>query len=793
MSLAVHNLAVHGVVQLSDADVLERFVVREAELAALMTHLHEPDPPRHALVVGPRGMGKSLLLRRVAIAVAQDPALAARWLPLGMGEELYLVSSAGELWLAALGRLAEVLGDDRLADQRRALAAERDPARLAPLALGLLLETARQQGRQLVLLVENLQMLLGEQLAPEDGWALRQVLQTEPGLLLMASAVTTLGDDEVEDAEDPFYGFFHRIDLRPLDDAEVGTLWHALTGVEPAPARAVAVRILTGGNPRLITVLARFSRNPDLSGLRQDLELLIDEYTPYFKTNIEALPAVERRVLMTLADIWAPATSAEVAEQARLDVSKVSSLLGRLMRRGVVQTYDEDGGRRRYELTERLYNLYHLLRGPGDDGRVRALVDILVHLYEPGLLGRDIWPPIVRNESPLDLAIATRLHRHLDDAGAWDDLDAAAIEGSLATFQALLAQQQATLGENHPETLLTRQQVAYCVARHDPHEGLRLYRDVLRDQERVLGPEHRDTLASRYQVAYYTGETGDAVGALALYRRVAADRERVLGPDHRLTLLSRHQVAYYLGRTGDAAGALALFREVAADSARALGPDHRDTLISRHNLAHYLGRAGDAVGALALFRGVVTDMERALGPEHLATLNSRHWVAYRMGQTGDWVGALALFGEIAADMERAYGPDHRYTLTSRHQVAYSLGETGDGAGALALYREVAADCARALGPDDRDTLSSRHQVAYYTDRTGDAAGALALEEDVLRRAEATLPPEDKLLAAARWLRTKLSFEARNRPLPREYRDLGLTPRPPAPGPRRRRSGPRRGS
>ena len=71
------SLAVHNVVQLTDADVRGRFVVRHQELDDLLTHLHEGDPPRHALVIGRRGMGKSLLLRRVAITVTDDPDLAA--------------------------------------------------------------------------------------------------------------------------------------------------------------------------------------------------------------------------------------------------------------------------------------------------------------------------------------------------------------------------------------------------------------------------------------------------------------------------------------------------------------------------------------------------------------------------------------------------------------------------------------------------------------------------------------------------------------------------------------------
>jgi hypothetical protein len=626
------SLAVHNVVQLSDAEVRDRFVVRRPELGELLSHLREPDPPRHALVVGPRGMGKSLLLRRVAIAVAEDADLSARWLPVLMAEELYEVTSIGELWLAALARLAATVGDADLAAQHRSLLAEPDPARLETLALQRLLGAARSRGLQVLLLVENLDMLLGDQVASEEGWTLRQALQTEPGLLLMASAVTTFA--QVEEAGEALYGFFHRVDLRPLDDAEVRTLWREVTGIDLVGDRAVPIRILTGGNPRLITVLGRFSRQPDLHGLRQDLELLIDEYTPFFKANIEALPAVERKVFVTLADIWAPATAAEVAERARIDTSKVSALLGRLMRRGAVQVVEVERGRRHYELTERLYNLYHLLRRPGGDGRVRALVDILVHLYEPGQLERDVWPNIVQPPleplSDLDVAVASRLGRHLDEAGVWEEMSPAELTARLPVLESLLESQRASQGDDHPDTLLTRQLIAFYIGgAGDGRAALRLYEEVLEDQQRVLGPDHRDTLTSQSQVAYYTGQTGDPSAALELYRQVAADRERVLGPDHRGTLISRHGVAYLTGETGDPNTALELYRQLAADQERVLGPDHLHTLISRHQVAYYTGKTGDPESALEMAEDVLRRAEGSLDEDD-KLLSAARWLRGRL-------------------------------------------------------------------------------------------------------------------------------------------------------------------
>lgn len=568
------NLAVHNAVQLADVEVRDRFVVRSHELAELLAHLREPDPPRHAMVIGQRGMGKSLLLRRVAITVADEPALSGRWLPVLMPEELYEVTSTGELWLAALDHVATSEGDPDLAAQHAALLAERDPSRMATLALQRLLAAARARGRKVLLLAENLDMVLDEQVAAEEGWALRQALQTEPDLLLIGSAVATFA--RMEDSGEAFYGFFHRVDLGPLGDDDVRVLWAKVTGVELAGDRIVPIRILTGGNPRLISVLGRFSQRGDLTSLREDLELLIDEYTPYFKANIEVLPPVERKVFVTLADIWAPATAAEVAEKARMSSSQVSSLLGRLVRRGAVQAVDLGPGKQHYELTERLYNLYHLLRRSGGEGRVRALVDILIHLYGTDELEQAVLPRVAAlPPGALDTAIASRLHRHLEEADVWTYMAPSQLAARKATFEALLASQRTTLGEDHPDTLLTRQQLAFVAGEcEDPATALRLFREILADQERALGPDHPDTLTSRHQIAYCVGQAGDPGRALELYEAVAADSERVLGPDHPRTLSSRHQVAYYAGQLGQAQAALGIEADVLRRAEATLPPDH---------------------------------------------------------------------------------------------------------------------------------------------------------------------------------------------------------------------------
>ena len=71
-----------------------------------------------------------------------------------------------------------------------------------------------------------------------------------------------------------------------------------------------------------------------------------------------------------------------------------------------------------------------------------------------------------------------------------------------------------------------------------------LYEATLTDMERVLGPDHPDTLASRNNLAYAYQAAGDLGQAIPLYEATLTDRERVLGPDHPATLTSRNNLAY---------------------------------------------------------------------------------------------------------------------------------------------------------------------------------------------------------------------------------------------------------
>ena len=109
---------------------------------------------------------------------------------------------------------------------------------------------------------------------------------------------------------------------------------------------------------------------------------LVDEHTEYFKSHLDNLPPLERKVFVALADLWRPATAREIAESSRIDVNKASANLQRLISKGAVIVTDQKGRKKYYQIAERMYNIYHLMRRRGEPSdRVRAVVDFMVHFY----------------------------------------------------------------------------------------------------------------------------------------------------------------------------------------------------------------------------------------------------------------------------------------------------------------------------------------------------------------------------------------------------------------------------
>lgn len=365
----------------SDEEVIKQFVVRHREFSIVMDVLRDnvgPSVCQHMILVAPRGRGKTMMLARVAAELRVDDVLRQNFLPVRFTEESYEVFDLGDFWLEALFHMLPEVAPHNpgLAEELREAHSElsrRSRGRvLEENARTIVLSAAETLGRKLVLMVENCQSLFDD-VDERFGWGLRKTLQAEPNVMFLGTATTRLA--ALVDVRAPFYEFFRQLLLEPLPLDECRALWEATSGSARSEREVRPLQILTGGDPRLLVIIAGFAQHRSLKALLQELVSLIDDHTEYFRSHLEGLGKTERRTYLALIDLWRPSTTAEIAGHARQDVRTVSSLLARLVKRGAV-AYEGSGKKRLYHATQRLYSIYYKLRRQRDEA---AVVESLIH------------------------------------------------------------------------------------------------------------------------------------------------------------------------------------------------------------------------------------------------------------------------------------------------------------------------------------------------------------------------------------------------------------------------------
>ena len=204
----------------SDEDFLSGFVARKELLELLLNgvrHVARGGASEHQLIVGQRGMGKSSLLRAVAVHVKNDDELRGAFAPLQFREEQYNVNALDVFWRncgEALAQWCEDIALDALAG-RLDRAIESEAWRDTETAANGFLEACAETGKRAILLLDNLELIV-DGLKPDEPWALRRVLQMAGGPLVVGALTRFLR--ESGDREAAFYEFFHPHVLEPLSE-----------------------------------------------------------------------------------------------------------------------------------------------------------------------------------------------------------------------------------------------------------------------------------------------------------------------------------------------------------------------------------------------------------------------------------------------------------------------------------------------------------------------------------------------------------------------------------------------
>lgn len=377
--ISLSQIGLYNPQRISD-DVMEKlFIVRQSVFRFLMNRLNNEAPdsiPQHHLIIAPRGMGKTTLLKRIEVELRKNLAYQG-YIPLLYPEEQYNVSNLAELWLNSLDAMADTLQVEkqteivnRIDKKVKELGQIKDDDVLAKQAFEYFQEMARELNRRPVLLIDNLNLVF-HRLQKSEQHTLRSLLmQNKAPILIGASAISI---EDTYDYKAPFYDAFQMHYLKKLSFEELlqilkqlAILTNAqelLPTIQEEIARLKTIHQLTGGNPRTAVMLFKLIVRGFSKDINDDLEALLDEITPLYKARFEELSPQNQKIVDVIALHWDPIHLEQLRNETRLENGQLSPQLKRLVEVGWIErtdAYQAKGSA--YSISERFFNIWFLMR-----------------------------------------------------------------------------------------------------------------------------------------------------------------------------------------------------------------------------------------------------------------------------------------------------------------------------------------------------------------------------------------------------------------------------------------------
>lgn len=377
--------------------LLAEFSARKPLLARLIEIVRDNPPgapPQHVLIVGVRGMGKTTLLCAVAASInLREPELRQQWQPVVFGEESRRIGDLADFWLECIGQW-EAATNPLLINSPRIDALLKLPAaEIEDRARETFLKLVDDSGKRALLLIDNLNDVFIAIHDVEALLRLRSFLMADDRVMIIGAA--TRWFSEVANVDKPFFEFFRGFELQTLNLPEMRECLagvarargdqRVLEALKKRPLRIEALYILTGGNPRLVRIFYRLLNEGINGDLQTQLERLVDDYTPYLKAIIDALPGQQQRVLDAIAMQWNPCEVVTVAHVTRLPSNQVSAQIKSLVKAGLISEVPALGTlkKKSYMLTDRFSNIHYLMRhGRAGQQRMRWYMMTLRALFD---------------------------------------------------------------------------------------------------------------------------------------------------------------------------------------------------------------------------------------------------------------------------------------------------------------------------------------------------------------------------------------------------------------------------
>lgn len=655
------------------------------------------------IITGPRGAGKSHFIKTFYYRIKNHETLKQFYLPVIFPEELFSAGSLYHFLREIVKRIFieyQVLEDSGGGQEKagKVKTLQEEYQRLIKIPFkgskkfqeeqrnkieddlfALLDELGEATGKKAILLLENLQDLLGRKINSDGLKKFRAFLQQEHSpVLIIGTAVAVF--DQIKKNGEPFYNFFKLRRLTGLSHEEVVELLRAesaarrdhkvLEHIKRQEGSIEVFRIITGGNPRLVLFLYDLlAGNGQLTV--EDILLKITDLTPYFKAETESLSDARQMILVSLCDGPPAWTPTEIAQYLNEPLGIVSENLKRLLAEGKVRVVETRPGKdiKRsesfYSVADYFYRIWHQMRQSlSADESVRWMAELTALLFSES----DLEERFANSSDNIKSVYKKALELRRDDA----------FTGCL---QAMI-KQSAITPEGSPSIYDGPDAAVESLYMGNSYLESGNHARAIECYQRALEIKP-DMYEAHFDMGYAYDKLGDYARAIDCYQRaveIKTDKDK----------------AYYnmgIGycELGDHARAKDCFQR-----ASEIKPDFYEAF---YNMGYAYNKLGDHAKAIGCYQRAVEKK-----PDLLEAY-------YNMGNSysklGDHAKAIDCYQKVVE-----IKPD-------KHEAYYNMGNShsglGDHARAIACYLK-----ATAIKPDDYDAYYQLGQCYFNSEKYLDA-------------------------------------------------------------------------
>lgn len=388
--------------------LLKTLMGRKEELRNINRILRNASTGRslsHAIIIGPKGIGKTHLLRIIYHSVKGDIKVEdlndykKDFAPLISPEEEY-VDSLDKFILLILRYLKHSGIENIPALSEELLKPVIFGDKEKEIAISYIKQFKNKTKKLLLLLIDNINEII-ENFTEEDQSRLREILMTSDSILLISTAPTIF--DSITNHDKPLFNFFEIIWLGDLTFEETKKLLEKYAQIEgrddliksfsEAEPKLKAIYELAGGNPRLILSLYQIMAEYDITSIENTFLQMVDELNPYFRERMNDIPAQQREIIDAMAQDVKLLTPTEIASKCLLPVNVVNSQIKRLEKSGYIEKAPQRRGKRvLYEIRERLFSIWRQMRV--EAGRKR--LGFLVNFYKIWYTKEELMTQVAR-------------------------------------------------------------------------------------------------------------------------------------------------------------------------------------------------------------------------------------------------------------------------------------------------------------------------------------------------------------------------------------------------------------